>query len=361
MSLISGLLTFPLGYAFRAYRVASYRDLRSELLILDNDERGGLKAGNAESWERIKNCCDHIIPKYLSGNNEGLSELWEEIKKNIDREIFPYPDDRDLQTIKKTCKYVKDYVGRNFTKPNDEERELLKGAGIREDIVFADEVDIGEASALGTNWFRKGSAIVYISKEFFQIDEGAYDFVKHHELAHIKNNDTFTAYCVPAICQLVASIFGMCALSFWPAVGFSFTVGIVSRILFRRWREAKADDFAIEWSSEERLLGGRRFFLSSRKIHAEVKRDTLWKKIAISPSGDYRLDIFHPSLTSRIQKIEKALQDRGIVTFEKEEQKIEKLKNSRAGQNRGEEAVEPDDFFAMVGIVQSLLRELVVF
>ena len=91
------------------------------------------------------------------------------------------------------------------------------------------------------------------------------------------------------------------------------------------WQEAKADDFAIENSSDAELKGGRRAFIASQEANIEERNTTLWKSFIISGSGERSLDILHPSLTSRIQKIEGALQARN-VTIEQERPKIDDLK-----------------------------------
>ena len=159
--------------------------------------------------------------------------------------------------------------------------------------------------------FKNGDAVVTVAPGFYEADKDACSWIIKHELSHIKHNDHFTMLCVPCVCQLAAAIFGMCFLSFFPALGLAYAVGLVSLVLFARWREAKADDFAIENSSNEELKGGRRFFMAVQQTNIEV-RNTFWRRFTISASGDMRLDTFHPSITSRIQKIERALSARNI-------------------------------------------------
>ena len=115
-------------------------------------------------------------------------------------------------------------------------------------------------------------------------------------------------------------------LSFLSTLGLVFIVGLVSHSLFSQWREAKADDFAIENSSDEELKGGRRHLMALQETNIE-KRNTFWKRIAISASGNNRLGISHPSLTSRIQKIENTLLARNAeINPETERQKLNGLK-----------------------------------
>jgi Zn-dependent protease with chaperone function len=200
---------------------------------------------------------------------------------------------------------------------------FLDKAGIRKDLIFVEAPNIGFCSASGTDMFRNGDAAVVVAPGFYEADKDACSWVMKHEISHIKHNDPFTIHCVPCICQLAVSIFGMCSLSFLPALGLAFTVGIVSQALFSQWREAKADDFAIENSSDEELKGGRRLLMAMQETSIE-ERNTFWKRIAISASGDMRLDLLHPSITSRIQKIERALRTRNTdIDIEAERQKLE--------------------------------------
>jgi len=218
---------------------------------------------------------------------------------------------------------------------------FLDKAKIRKDLMFIETPTLGFCSASGTNMFRNGDAVVMVAPGFYETDKDACSWIMKHEISHIKHNDLFTMQCVQFVCQLAASIFGMCSLSFLPALGVAFTVGIVSQALFLQWREAKADDFAIENSSDEELKGGRRILMAMQEADI-AKRNTLWKRITISASGDNRLDVLHPSITSRIQKIERALHARNIdVDIEAERRKLDSgLKAYITNKNREIKAVE---------------------
>ncbi len=211
---------------------------------------------------------------------------------------------------------------------------FLDKSGIRKDLIFIETPNLGFCNTLGTNIFRKSDATVIVAPGFYEADKDACSWVMKHEISHIKNNDTFTMPCVPCICQLAASIFGMCSLSFLPALGLAFTVGIVSRALFSQWREAKADDFAIENSSDEELKGGRRFLIAVKEASIE-ERNTFWKRVIISARGNNRLDILHPSITSRIHKIESALRARNVeIDIKTEKHRIDNVKKFMADKMR---------------------------
>jgi hypothetical protein len=264
MSLVSGLFTLPVGTAFQAYK-----QVRFELPLEQRSLFGSERVYKAD-------------PRYA----QLLSTL--------------------------PGSHIKSAM-----------QPLLDKAGIRKDLIFVEVPNLGFCSASGTNMFRNGDAAVMVAPGFYEADKDACNWIMKHEISHIKHNDLFTMQVVPCVCQLAASIFGMCFLSFLPALGVAFTVGIVSQALFSQWREAKADDFAIENSSDEELKGGRRIFMAMQETSIE-ERNTFWKRIAISASGDTRLDILHPSITSRIQKIERVLRTRNIdVDIEAEKRKLD--------------------------------------
>ncbi len=89
----------------------------------------------------------------------------------------------------------------------------------------------------------------------------------------------------------------------------------------------KLTDLAIAESSIEELKGGRRFNIALKAANLEARK-TLWQKIIISSTGEARLDFLHPSIESRIRKIEHVLQQKKLEIDEQEElKKIAKLTN----------------------------------
>ncbi len=207
----------------------------------------------------------------------------------------------------------------------NEIQPFLHQSEIRKDLIVIEQGYSGFCAALGTNIFTKSDAVIIVDSKLYTADKDACHFIIKHEISHIKHNDLFTRKCVPCVCQAVASIFGMRFLSFFPALGLVFIVGLVSEALFSMWQEVRADDFAIENSSDAELKGVRRAFIALQEVNIEERNTTLWKRVIISDSGERRLDILHPSLTSRIQKIEKALQKKNVA-IEIERHKIDDLK-----------------------------------
>ena len=195
-------------------------------------------------------------------------------------------------------------------------QSFLGTIGMRQDVIFLEEANPGFCAAAGTNYFTKGQAAIKLEPGFYEADGAACIWLMKHEISHIKNNDAFTMNCIGFICQLAASIFGMYYLSFFPACALAYTVGYVALSIASRWREAKADDFAIENSTDEELKGGLRCLTATKETILELRnkqRNTFWSRWTISEQGESRFDFSQPSLTSRIQKIEQAMKARGMT------------------------------------------------
>ncbi len=222
--------------------------------------------------------------------------------------------------------YFYKFVGPFNTQLEKEIKPLLKEKNITCDIAIREVVNPCVCAAFGTNMSEKNPALILIPPEFHKTDEKACQFLTKHEIGHIKNNDCFTIPLVTCICSAAAAIFGAFTL---PWVASTFLAGVVSAValtLFTLWREGKADDFAIENSTNEELLGGRRMFIASKQANLS-ERTTFWKKIAFTSDGEDRFDIMHPSLNSRVKKIEKELAKRRFsIDQVRETERIDILK-----------------------------------
>jgi hypothetical protein len=205
--------------------------------------------------------------------------------------------------------------------------QVLDQADIRKDLVFSKILFLDTfAQAGGTNFFTNSGAAIFIIPDFPNADRDACNFILKHEIAHIKYNDIFTFKSIPAICQLSASIYGIRYLSFFRAVGLTYAVFVGSLFSWTTWRESKADDFAIQHSSNEELKGGRRFFQSLQKVIIDHPRRSFFEKLRFSDRGEDRIDLFHPSLASRIHKIENEMSVRNIQVDDKvESEKLTQL------------------------------------
>jgi Peptidase family M48 len=181
---------------------------------------------------------------------------------------------------------------------------FLNRIGIRKDLNLIEKS--GKFFAEGTNFFTRGDSVIWIPPDFHDVDQDACHWAIKHEVSHIKNNDCFTIPLVPAICSMATASFSTFVMPVLPALLLTSAVGAATRMLFARYCEEKADDFAIAESSEEELKGGRRMLISLQQSVSS-------------------LDPFHPSLESRLKKIERALEQRNAFIKEEEEEEAKKI------------------------------------
>jgi hypothetical protein len=215
----------------------------------------------------------------------------------------------DAATFKSSLQQENSSTYPPSTKLKDAMQPFLDEVGIRKDLIFFEDLRT-KCNAYGTSIFKSSQPVIAIIQGLYEADKDACTWVIKHEISHIKHNDALMTPAISCLCQLAAFTLGMKYRSFFPAVTLALITGIVSQTLFSKWREAKADDFAIKNSSNEELKGGLRYLMAVQKIH----------------SGKMPWNLTHPSFASRIQKIEKALHSRDAVVDPKEEnQKTDKL------------------------------------
>ena len=129
-------------------------------------------------------------------------------------------------------------------------------------------------------------------------DKEADRFVMKHELSHIKNNDQVFMHLI-GLTTCVAIAILSTRLTSKKIISFPLTLIIpsIAQILYMRYREAKADDFAISQATDEELKGAFRFFSATNNATQDHK---------------FALDISHPSILSRLEKVNKVLEAKGI-------------------------------------------------
>lgn len=179
---------------------------------------------------------------------------------------------------------------------------LMDSQNIRKDLKLIFNARMTRASGIN---FGSGESFIYLDKGFSpggafsqENDRHAYYFGLKHEIGHIKANDWLTMPLIQTIFSIaVVSILSTLACP--PLAIAGMFVGIVALpILVQRYREAKADDFAIANSTIEELQGGIRFF-----THLQMKK-------AAAGWCRFLPDMIHPSLSSRIKKLEQEIQKR---------------------------------------------------
>lgn len=204
-------------------------------------------------------------------------------------------------------------------------KPFLDQIGIRKDLQIQEAITNSSASAKGSN-FGAGNAIIYMSPKF-QVDPEALSFNFKHEISHIKHNDLITTYALKILSNLsILALISFCNTS--PIENIFALIAVnIPNLCFKLYREGKADDFAIAKSNTDELKGGRRFFKAVQE--EQFFQKNYFSNPSISSQGENLLDLTHPSLASRIQKIEKILKAKNITINESEEQeKIKKLKMS---------------------------------
>ena len=226
---------------------------------------------------------------------------------------------------------IKEFLGHNRV----ELGPFLQKLGVRKDLIVTPSPN-GLCAAKGTNFFSNGVAAISYSPDFEKTDYDACSFLIKHQTSHIINNDCFTMNFVPAVCTLAVAIFATFTMSMFCAALTVSAIGLVASAAFSQYRMRKADDLAIAESTDEELKGGRRLLLSLQELNAE-ELEKFWLRFIISPSGKDRLailpsslkrcienvafsgenmlDIWHPSLKSRIKKVEDELMRRGVERY----------------------------------------------
>ncbi len=208
----------------------------------------------------------------------------------------------------------------------DELLPFFRDAGIREDLFLIKKDTTRFCEATGTNFFTRGKAIISINWNFHKVDPEACGWAAKHELYHIKNNSCFTLPLVSAICSLATAILVTFVLSIIPGLVATVSAAIIGKTLFSRYVEGKADDFAIANSSEEELQAGRRYIKATLAFNLELRQENKALPLFYSSAGDSRWVFSQPSVTSRLKKIETALQVYIGVDDDEELKKIKELK-----------------------------------
>jgi Zn-dependent protease with chaperone function len=188
---------------------------------------------------------------------------------------------------------------------------FLKNAGLRNDLIIHEVAKRGIiAFAQGTNLFTSGAAIITVAMGLNNLDKEAFHWILKHEIGHIKNNDSFKTPLIGSICSTATAIFGALTRRHWLLTTLlTISVGFAVFITVSQWAERKADEFAIKYSSTEELLGARRLFISQISTNIAL-REIYPAEGTYSSSGECRFAISHPSLSSRLSRIENALVER---------------------------------------------------
>jgi Zn-dependent protease with chaperone function len=204
--------------------------------------------------------------------------------------------------------------------------------GVNKKLYLLERRNMGEAAAQAQGMTKiPGRAGIAIHAEYFDelFDENnieEIDFILAHEIGHITQNwlpaeialgtaipvtaviiaVAMLILCPPTLPIIIAAV-ALCTLTL--AVGMPGMV--ISQIAFSRRNEKQADRAAFEACSKSttrtviaNLKESQRYLQRKRNEERRPFLKRLWRKITISPQGNNRLDLFHPSLSQQIAYLE---------------------------------------------------------
>lgn len=211
--------------------------------------------------------------------------------------------------------------------------EIKKKMGVQKkiEIIRVQEFS-GCAQAMGGNFFgvRAGIIIdpaVFDADYFFKIPEdymGLTDdqqrFILAHEISHIKNNDVLKISFAAAIASVISAIalsllFAPISVPVLTVITIaSLIIGMATFLFVSQKCELKADREAFNIiENKQEIIDNFQLILQDQIEYRNSDEGNLiaklYRKIIISPSGENRLDIAHPSIKRRIKNLEGLLQN----------------------------------------------------
>ena len=201
---------------------------------------------------------------------------------------------------------------------------LAEKMGVHKRIELIEHPKYTDWKAIGKN--SSGRSGICVDQGIFDSSTWVYylpetiPFTLSHEIAHIKNNDDFYFFLIPVITAIATFIFLGFYLPILPTyfvinIILSDVIGLlawhVSLIVTSRIAELNADLEACKYTTDAEKTG----FINEIKI-LQMKQllyrneknisflEGLKRKIIVDSMGNNRFDLFHPLLSTRIQKIE---------------------------------------------------------
>jgi Zn-dependent protease with chaperone function len=235
------------------------------------------------------------------------------------------------------------------------------------DLNQKNEIMFIEMPTLEISAFALNKIYIIFTTGLKELDKPALNFVLKHEIGHIKIPDNFWSDYALYIPSVILTICAFAIAIFFPAAFVAYSIsrlatstiiftGIASYLRYEQMREIRADDFAIAHSTTEELQGGRRYFMACLQSQKEERDQSLFNKLIYDSTGEIRL-VTHPSLKSRMQKIENELLRRnsslGIVDWEK----IRKIKESLVSDKKRDK--EEEILFKSIESKDDLLMEII--
>ncbi len=198
-------------------------------------------------------------------------------------------------------------------------REFARQHGLRKDVkIFVGSLEGEPAKALGNNSIPSSDIAILIDENYVVNDSSpqglseAMNVVMRHEFSHLRNNDMFGHSSITAAASIASAILGITYQSPLTTLFLTALSNIAVPALYSRYMEARADDEAFAGSSSEELQAFQMLLKQGISTNRTVRNtsDSLIKFL-FSLEGDNRGQMLtHPSLTSRIKKLEAILKFR---------------------------------------------------
>lgn len=183
---------------------------------------------------------------------------------------------------------------------------------LREDLIVAQAPTSLTFGSVGSNFFTQGDLAIYLSTELCETDHEACYFMIKHEVSHIKHEDFFimwTAATVTALSLATLAQGKQTRLNNLQRAAIIGAMAYLVKTACSQYIEGRADSFAIAESSLEEIKGGRRFLTAVLQTHLENS-----------------FSFQHPTLHSRIAKIDLELEKQGVqIDNEVETKKIDAI------------------------------------
>jgi Zn-dependent protease with chaperone function len=205
-------------------------------------------------------------------------------------------------------------------------QELAQKLGISKPIELIEKKGLLTiAQAQGIAFFSCRAGIAIDPDIADVMPEAELEFLLAHELSHIKTNDNMWMGVVPGIVGIVAtlamSILFPSSIAFSsivatliltsPAALVGLSVSVIAFVILSKWREECADKLGFSVCSDAAQKAAPQFFDSIRTAQIEYRNDEegsylsqLWRKFLITEAGEFRFDVFHPSLNTRINYLQ---------------------------------------------------------
>jgi hypothetical protein len=245
------------------------------------------------------------------------------------------------QTVTSYRVMTKPHLGENMRKSQDASllekkiQPLLKKINMHPDLIIREHYNRCEAA--GINIAGAPPPLILLPRELYSADKDALNFILMHEIAHLHNNDKLANKVILTSSGLSVAVLARRVMRRLPKRIFpiSFIATILSHYIpnyvaekHMLWREGCADDFASKHSTLKEKLGGRRHLLAMMQLNRRLRSafpslldDT------VSPEGENLSDTGHPTMASRVKKIEENIEATysGLGSLKDELIKIEKL------------------------------------